>query len=739
MPADREFAVKSAEMGPAACLLITGADREAEAFDLLTASEIPGVPWPAEEPLPERGALDFWGVEPISIADAGQLAQRPVAAVPDPSHLVVALGDCAEEARLFASRRGRSYAQCGSWEEVVHIARERRAETVTVVVTTETLSYGDFHRIVEEEDAAAPFGFLTGTSRGGLRWSLLKALLLDRMREGEDLFLCGQPGVSEPALFEGMDAVWWDEFSGERVARVQKGRYVFSALISHSNGVDGNFSSAILCPVASANGAPPRASAARPKEEGLPSCLSSSLCQRDPEGKRHRFYPGSIRTAIALYDTCAGLLTAGAFSAHDASLGAAFLAGPCAALVTTFRKKASTFQSALLARALLRDGHPLGEVVRQLNRFQRSHFGELPSFILLGDPAYRLSEEAPATSIAAPEGDKVMLSEWRGHSARLALVNPAPAVVPTAGEILTVNFAPRDGAGEWWVFRSRAQAGTVRFRAVDPRAALESVSSLEIPFRRNLAFLEVVLAGLRLNGARELEALESLLSRARGLLPAFDALRQAALAKTWTASSHDAFVRQQQALIDAASLVNRGFPAAWRAAKQWVVLHHHYTQSLDLLGEERVAAEWCPACGSGMTTRRSGTPHLPGIIRAMFTCVRCGVVADVPDGAALPVIAGPARCAPGEAVRQRVTLPVDTPETAGIEVLAYFGGFGADVVRCDFDPPSATARRGPKGAEAEIRLSFASDCPPGLYSLVVVGSSLLTPMLAAKYVSVEVP
>jgi hypothetical protein len=211
------------------------------------------------------------------------------------------------------------------------------------------------------------------------------------------------------------------------------------------------------------------------------------------------------------------------------------------------------------------------------------------------------------------------------------------------------------------------------------------------------------------------------------------------LAKTWSASSHDALVRQRQALIDAVSLVNQGFPAAWRAAKQWVVLHHHYTQSLDLLNEERVAAERCAACGSGMTRRRSGTPHLPGIVRAMFTCVRCGVVADVPDGAALPVIAGPARCAPGETVRQRAKLSVDTPETAGVEVLAYFGGFGADIVRCDFDPPSATAKRGPKGAEADIRLSFARDCPPGLYSLVMVGSSLLAPMLAAKYVSVEAP
>lgn len=721
-----------------AYFLVTETDREAEAFELVTAGGVPGVPWPTEEPLPERGALDFWEIEPISIADARRLIGGSVPVPPHPDHLVVSLGDCVEEARLFASASGRTYARCGAWGEVSEVARERRAATVTVVATTVALSYEMFHGIVAEDDTATPpIGFLTGTSRSGVRWSLLKALLLKRKRGGRDLFLCGQPGVAEHALFKDIEAVWWDEFSEERVALVQTGRYGFSAFLSHSNGVDGNFSAAILCPVVSADGASPRARAARAREEGRPSCLSSSLCQRDPEGRRHRFHPGSILTAIVLYDTCAGILTAGAFSAHDASLGAAFLAGPCAALITTLRKKASTLVSALLGRALLRDGFPLGEIVRQLNRFQRSHYGELPSFLLLGDPAYRHCEGTHGALTATANGDEVVASGWRSHSALLALGDLVPAMAPEEPDVLAVNFARRDDTGEWWVFRPKAVAETVRLRRIDPHATLEGVALMEIPFRQNLAFLEVVLDGLRRNGVDQLKALETLVGRAKGLLPAFDGFRQAASAKTWSAATHAAFVGQRQAIIDAVNLVNRGFPEAWRAAKQWVVLHHHYTQRLDLLGEERVVAEPCPACRSGMTKRRSGNPYLPGAVRAMFTCVRCGVVADVPDGAAPPVIAGPVRCAPGETVRQRVTLPIDTPETAEVEALAYFGGFGADVVRCDFDPPSTGARRGPMGAEADIRLSFARDCPPGLYSLVVVGSSLLAPMLAAKYVSVE--
>jgi hypothetical protein len=120
--------------------------------------------------------------------------------------------------------------------------------------------------------------------------------------------------------------------------------------------------------------------------------------------------------------------------------------------------------------------------------------------------------------------------------------------------------------------------------------------------------------------------------------------------------------------------------------------------------------------------------------------VRCGVVADVPVFASLPVIEGPQDCSPGETIKQKLTVVMDIPHGVSVETLLYFGGFGAEVVRCTIQPETVKAEPGHRGrAESEFILHFDIDCPCGIYSLVAVASAAATPLVAAKYLNVVPP
>ena len=142
-----------------------------------------------------------------------------------------------------------------------------------------------------------------------------------------------------------------------------------------------------------------------------PSCLHGELCQRDPSGRLARVHPDTIQAPIVFYDTCAGFLAHGGIASLEASLGTGFIEGPAGAFVTSVRKKMSDPFAALLFRALLKDGVALGTIARHLNTYQRSEYGELPSFFVIGDPAFR----SPGASV--DEDTRVDdIAAWRSHA-----------------------------------------------------------------------------------------------------------------------------------------------------------------------------------------------------------------------------------------------------------------------------------------------------------------------------------
>ena len=143
----------------------------------------------------------------------------------------------------------------------------------------------------------------------------------------------------------------------------------------------------------------------------------SGLCQRD---RGTRFLSiGPDQGADHLYDTCAGFFGHDGIASLAAALGTAFSESLCGAMVTTFRKKMSDPYAALLFRGLLQDGYSLGRIASELDAYQASEYGELPSFIVLGDAAFRMP---PAN---AAEASRVTLVDSTG-SGRSTTGEPTP-------------------------------------------------------------------------------------------------------------------------------------------------------------------------------------------------------------------------------------------------------------------------------------------------------------------------
>lgn len=221
-------------------------------------------------------------------------------------------------------------------------------------------------------------------------------------------------------------------------------------------------------------------------------------------------------------------------------------------------------------------------------------------------------------------------------------------------------------------------------------------------------------------------------------MPLLDHVRQQAATRTWHHAKHAELRGRMAQAVATADALNRLVPHAWKATRQWAVLHHCYAHALDAAGPERSSPRPCGICGQRTTTKRSAHPDFPAVAREMITCIRCGVVADVPPWCSPAHVSGPHRCSPGDTIEERVAFRAELPEGTPVELVGTFAGFGSEVVRCSVEPRQATVVGGGRArVRARFRLRFHEDCPPGLYSFVLVGSALLSPIIAAKYVGVE--
>jgi hypothetical protein len=691
---------------------------------------------------PADEALEFWNVEVAPEHSASWSIPQLSAQARSDHDIVIGIDPCSEEAEALGRALGRPVRHLRGWQDLEQEIKGSTAATLTVVATSEQLSYAALDRmLLTHRGASSPLvGFLTGRGRSAVRWALAKALLLwmePPAGRHLSIFACS-PLAPAGAFGRGL-TFWWDDLDPTSVLPALDERFATAALLSHANGIDGNFSKMILCPITG-----PQPSAIGPR----PSCLQSGLCQRDPHGGRLRLHPAKIRASIILYDTCAGFFGHDGIASLASSLGTAFSESVCGAMITTFRKKMSDPYATLLFRGLLQDGYSLGRIARELDVYQAAEYGELPSFIVLGDPAFQIQQtlaSEPSTVEFGYSRRTPRVDDWRSYTLRLDSdpgANPDPPIARGQGEegVVVIDLRRRFGAKGGWIVRSDVRRAVLTVASEPLEARRLDCAALHSRLVHATMLLNAVRDGLLIQSATTpISAFDHAITVARGLLRTLDVLRQAAGGCVWSADAAHALLRAYAEIPGAIDSLSACFCVAWVAARQWLVLHHSYNHWLDPAGPEVRLDNPCPACRRhGLTEKRSVHPHFPDIERRMWICIRCGAVADMPANMSSLAIDGPDSCHPGDLVRFTIELDGPPDPLVSVVVQPYFGGFGADVVKAETPSHPIACRPEPTGkCSIAFEVDFAHDCPGGLYSLVVVGAITLVPFLGARYITVD--
>jgi hypothetical protein len=649
------------------------------------------------------------------------------------SGLVLSLGPYLEEAKLLAAATGRTVGSVASCSELVDELSSTQAETVTVIGEVQSINYSCVAALLSlTSGSGSPFphvGFITGFERESVRWSLLKSLLQpQRTLTNRPLFVFGcEPDVTT-AIYSQADILWLSEIDQGPLETLLKSPRPATVLVSHSNGVDGNFGNVILCPIdlPSTNGESrlqnPRAKKMVERREGIPSCIHSELCQRDPRAAKRRVHPHLFRSDIVLYDTCAGVLFDSAFSSPEHSLGASFMTGCPAALITSARKKSSTPITAAIFTAMLFGGFSLGEIVSALNAFQELYYGELPSFVLLGDPTYRLHERGYSNIHHSRKAE----TTWEGTVAKLIGAPVRGIVVPRDPSVLCLT--DRVTPTQRWLFRISSQTSQLRLRTLPPLKIRPTRPDLEAA----AVFIEALIVGLNNIGVASPD-LQLIATKCRELLPVIDIVAARAGCAAICADEFDVLERRVEEISSEVLLLNGRLPLAWRATNQWLVLHHYYSHFFFPSGPESLHSAACPICHSAVVQRFSACSATTSV-RQLLTCIRCGVIADLPKQFSITQFNGPTFCRRGDQVEFTVSGQCVQPWIAA-DATAYFAGFGATVFEGTITDPVVTAT-GKNSWLARFTLVVSHECPPALYSLVVAGSIDLQLFTTAKYVTV---
>lgn len=724
--------------------------QQKEVFRISGQGFLPSVPFAGNnEHIPEK-ILDFWGLKVLPFEDFKKQASSNRQAISEDNELldkdvVISVNGYKEEAGLFAALMKRNLVQLKDSRELIEYLETSDIHSATIVTNLESLNYefiGNYLRLCERIPLV---GFITGTTEFEVRWSLIKALLLYKKSPCKDIFLFASPPSSSSNIFPDVQTLWADDLTADSLMKISFGDNFLTCILSHSNGVDGNFCNFLLCPV----------SVDKDEEfivtrdtgatdlEGIPSCVSSSLCQRDPLGKLSRLHPHSINSAVVFYDTCAGLLISGAFSLPEASLGVAFLTGTTGALITSVRKKVSSPYSSVILHAMFYDGYNLGTITDRVNKFQASAFGELPSMILCGDPLFSIKGEREHNKSVIDVPDKNnRLDKWKNQSIKVfGNTYSKEILIPSddSTDFLSVNFGVSDSSGksDWWLFRINSSNASTAVKRVSIEDAAKEFCEITSALRRNITFLEIIVDGLRGHTSNScLEPFMRLLENAKCLSPSFDNIRQSFMSSVWSGRKYAKLLDRTVRAITAVNKLNSAIPAAWQSTKQWFVLNHYYTQCLDKTVPERYIEDNCYICGSKVICRTSENADLAKIVRHMYTCIRCGVLADIPEGFGMPRIEGRNRCKRGEKILQVVTLDVVVSGRSTLFMDACFRGFGSSIVNCEIKK-SPINKINDRTCSSTFELHFSKDCPPGLYSFVIIASYILSPVLTAKYITVE--
>lgn len=237
--------------------------------------------------------------------------------------------------------------------------------------------------------------------------------------------------------------------------------YLFAT--PHSNGLDMSLGSVVLCARADRAAGDPR------PEQALP-CYYADVCNRLTNGNT-LLGSSSLRSIVAFFYTCWGVLLQGGAYDTEISLGYQLAHSPySAALLTTFSSSPLDRSLGIWLAERLSENVPIGAAVAEANQQHFSRYADRPFVIAaFGDPEFRFGRHEPL-GIAASAGSHEALDRFAQATALQLAAGASPPKTAVAAPVGDETFAAMD-------FSRCVVNGSRRVPRPDLRAPVEALST----------------------------------------------------------------------------------------------------------------------------------------------------------------------------------------------------------------------------------------------------------------------
>jgi hypothetical protein len=526
---------------------------------------------------------------------------------------------------------------------IEHLLRDLPENSVTVVARPGELNQSTLLAIARA--GAKPhirLGVLTARSFEALTIVIAKTILHRYASKGRCLTVLDQPQLR---FATGPHRVAdWSDLEAQQFGQLVEDDLGVLSLATHGDNIDANLGSGVLC------GRGKAAAAERSEDPSDPCLASADFCRRDPDGSRTRVSIDELRCGILYSEACSGANVSDGIFPSDLALALGALDGWISAYVASAKVARSTEIGGLAFTALMRSGATLGEAAHHCQAMQVSMTGDVPGYVVFGDPDLRLAgagdefvrhvvdwpadAELPATArLECPAPATVI--EYVGAGADLGGARFAARIQSDAPASAVLAFTmplPESCGVSVLVFSAAESLCSIRIDL--ERADSEPAKELASDLGRNIEFLRYLheKAATR-EGLRDTPELQRLasdlelaLEKARKLR--VEAAVAAAASPVLTVAGQDAPIKTMIDRLDAAlEGDDRSLAERWR---HWKMPHHlapFYEPWLTPSGRERPAGP-CYLCGTHTFEIDSVAPMRPDLIRRVTHCARCGVLSD---------------------------------------------------------------------------------------------------------------
>lgn len=649
-------------------------------------------------------------------------------------------------AAVFAHQQQRPLWILEDWSELPQKIAVARPRTVAIIAEPGAFPVRALDSLLRLSRSSSPspaLGVLTARELPSLTRLLLKAALYPQVDLGKDLAVVDHP-LSSPAD-DATRVMAWEELTPEELQRLTREPVGVLALTSHGDNIDADLNRSVLCGKVSR--LPARAA---PTGARTHTCMTDDLCRRNARQTNLLMPIDRLQCQVLFNEACSGISLSHGIFPDDLSLALGALEGWAGAYIASLKIVRTTKLAPLLLPVLLRSGYTLGEATRWLSAFHEAVTGDVPSYLLLGDPAARLQPRSTPEegTLEWPASHPVLPLELENLSSslvRIDLVGPFAQQGAQRGATLEVLHAEREagaaqppalgvvlpspsGEGLSLLLFSSGSLGLrklalrVRLASGAPSAASQEARNIE----RKLSLLRSMHEKIRkADGLRDTpelrkqavelgEVLEIAGNALYATLPSLGEREQPIVPLEPQRSPDSAILTPLRAALEKADAL---FARCWLTWRMPHYIAPFYDGPLRPEGREQRAAD-CYLCGSQVFEISMRSPLRSELGRTVSHCARCGIISDRPEGEPLFEVRGPGECRIGEPVSQELSVsnPHGQPQvfSACVTVEGTFPWFRYAA------SPSSPRFTVPAQGTGSQRFEFVAEpgSAPGLYYLI---------------------